>query len=220
MGKKFLILGAGIVFLVLVFTLIVSLLRKKPEEILPTQKPSQETKEEPKVEDLTTIDPETISQEASENLKLATSFAQKWQTNAVLVYLSIKLASTTPNEGTEIYIFDAPEEPNNHFTFTLSQESKKYIRAVIPKEDYLGSDLKPVAFKYWQTNWLEAFQIAEKNGGKEFREGHLDVEVALNLFHTEPNGWLYWVIEYKTKEGDTLSIKINPYNKEIVKEAT
>lgn len=190
----------------------------KKETVTPPQTAPKEeetkTEEEPE-ENLTNINPETVTEEAKENFNKAESLALKWKDDAFLVYVNYKLNSLKLNEGQETYVFDSEKALNLHFTVTFSQKSKKYIRAAIPKEDYLG-ELLPIDQKYWKINYLAAFQIAEKNGGKDFREKYPKWEINLNLKRDEPKNWLYFIVEYKTKEGDSVSFKINPMTSELV----
>lgn len=176
-----------------------------------------ETTEAPTEEDLTNIDPATLDSQIQENLNLATSKALGWRSDAALVYVQYKITSLMPGEGMETYVYDSPSVKDVHYTVTISQKSKNYIRAIIPTEDYLGSGLLAIDFKYWKTNFDSALQIAEKEGGKDFREKNLDWTIELNLKRGEPKNWLYWIVEYKTKEGESLTVQINPYSGEVVK---
>lgn len=192
---------------------------------------SRTAKEQPKVvtetpttdttttgDNLATVDPTSVDSQFKENLDLATSKALKWRPDAALVYVQVKLTSLTTLEGMETYVFDSPGVADYHFTITISQKSKNFIRATIPTEDYLGSGLLPIDLQYWKLNYVSALQIAEKEGGKDFRDKNLDWTIELNLKRGEPKNWLYWIVDYKTKEGNSLSVKINPFSGEVVKE--
>ncbi len=168
------------------------------------------------MEDLTNLDPSQFDTQLKQNLDLATEKAKKWRSDAVLVYVQVKLTSTTPGQGSETYVFDSPTLKDYHFAFTISQKSKNYIRAIIPTEDYLGSGLLPIESKYWKLNYVSALQLSEEEGGKEFREQNLDWEIELNLKRGEPQNWLYWFVEYKTEAGASLSVQINSNTGEVV----
>jgi len=155
---------------------------------------NKDTETNPEVEDLSNIDPASVDSDIQENLTLATE-----------------------KGGMETYVFDSPSVPNLHFTFTISQKSKQFIRAAIPTEDYLGSGLLPIDKQYWKLNYVSALQIAEKEGGKDFRDRYLYWTVELNLKRGEPKNWLYWDVKYQERGGDSLSVRINPYTGEVVK---
>jgi len=169
-------------------------------------------------QDLSNIDPSLVDSDIQDNLALATKKALEWRQDAALVYVQVKLTSLSPGTGTEIYVFDSPSVPNLHFTFTISQKTKRFIRAAIPVEDYLGSGLLPIDRKYWKLNYVSALQVAEKDGGKNFRDKYLSWTIELNLKREEPKNWLCWNVDYKIEGGETLSVKINPYSGEIMQE--
>jgi len=178
---------------------------------------NKDTETNPEVEDLSNIDPASVDSDIQENLTLATEKALLWRPDAVLVCVQVKLDSLEPYGGMETYVFDSPSVPNLHFTFTISQKSKQFIRAAIPTEDYLGSGLLPIDKQYWKLNYVSALQIAEKEGGKDFRDRYLYWTVELNLKRGEPKNWLYWDVKYQERGGDSLSVRINPYTGEVVK---
>jgi len=212
--RKSLIFWIVLIVLIIAGFGIFLLIKRKPqpEQLQPATTTTTTTTEE----NLSNIDPSEVDSAVKENFNLAKEKAQQWYPDAALVYAQVKLTSLALDEGTEIYVFDSPSTPNLHFTFTLSQKSKRYIRAMIPAEDYLGADLLPIDTKYWKLNYVSALQIAEKEGGRDIREKYLEWTIELNLKRAEPQNWLFWIVDYKTKEGETLSIKINPYSGEVV----
>ena len=187
---------------------------EQPQPVTETPTTEPETQEE----NLTNLDPSTFDAQLKENLDLATALALKWRADAALVYVEVQLDSVTPDEGTETYVFDSPKTPGLHFTCSISQKTKKYIRAAVPTEDYLGSDLLAIDIQYWKINYVSALQIAEKEGGKEFREKNLNWTISIKLQRGEPKNWLYYTVEYKTKEEQVFSVKINPSSSEVVEE--
>lgn len=173
--------------------------------------------------DITTIDPDSITEESKSNLSLGEKKAGEWSNGAVLYAVSVKIPSTlSASEVVEVYTFGAPASPYDWWTISISVRTGNYIRAVIPKEDYLGSNLIPIARQYWKTNYVEALQVAEKNGGKEWRESKQEaVQINETLMHTDPNNYLYWVVDYQTLSGsDKLVIKVNANTGEVVKESS
>jgi len=171
--------------------------------------------------DITTIDPNSIAEESKANFSLAEKKASEWSNSAVLYAVSIKIPNTlNPSEVVEVYTFGSPAALQNWWTISISVRTGNYIRAVIPKEDYLGSNLIPVARKYWKINYVEALQTAEKNGGKEWRDSISgDIQINETLMHTDPNNYLYWVVDYQTLSGsDKLTVKVDANTGEVAKE--
>ncbi|EKD56598.1 MAG: hypothetical protein ACD_58C00138G0001 [uncultured bacterium] len=169
---------------------------------------------------LTNVEATSIDDLVTTNYNLAKSKAQDWKSDAVLVNLTVKLPKNlATNQATETYVFGSAQDANNWFSFSISESSSKYIRAVIPKEDYLGTDVKPVNSTYWKMNYLRAFQLAEANGGKTFRAANKNSEVVTTLGHGLPKGWLWWQMEYKSVDtGNKLIIKVNPNDSTVIDE--
>lgn len=191
--------------------------KKQPTES-PTPSPSvSQTSRE---NNLTNLDPTSAVEEIKSNLNTAKQKAVLWQNDAILYSASAKITPMLQLQDViEIYSFGSGAQPSSWWTISISDRSKNYIRAVIPKEDYLGSSLTPVAEKYWQINFIEAFQIAEKNGGKEWREklGNNNYQITATLAHGDPKGYLYWTVEYQNSDGsDEKRVQINASNGEVV----
>lgn len=176
------------------------------------------TETTPAVQDLTNIDSTTVVG-ISGDLTKAKEMAVQWQADAKLYHLAMKLpADLSINNSTETFTFGSDKDTNNWWTISISQKSNKYIRAIIPKEDYLSSGLTPAKLDYLNVNYVKAFQLAETNGGKAFRQKNATATVTLNLANGQPKGWLWWVAEYKSADGETLSVRIDPNLGQVVDE--
>jgi len=167
---------------------------------------------------LTNIDPNEVSDKAKQTFAMAQEKAAAWHANAAFVYAQYKFTSLNVGEGQETFVFDSPAEPNSHFTFTISQKSQRYIRATIPVADYLGTGLLPIDIKYWKVNYDYILQAAEKAGGKDFRDKYLNWSIEISLKRDKPNNWLYYIVDYKTEVGDSLSLKFDANSGAAVKE--
>jgi hypothetical protein len=162
---------------------------------------------------LATIDPTTIGA-TDQNLGTAREVMAKWKgtTNFELYHLAIDFGQDlTVGEAVETYTFSSPEDPGSWWNVTISQRDGSVVRTTIPREDYLtGEQLEPIDPKYWQTNWVKAFQIAEAAGGAQFRAQNTDVEVTAKLGTGTSRGWLWWVIEYSAPDGTAKQFRLNP----------
>ncbi|MCX6811273.1 MAG: hypothetical protein NT039_01070 [Candidatus Berkelbacteria bacterium] len=222
-GQGLIILGR-FVKVILFFAIIVSffglsLSCKKQATPTPTPSPSESTTQAPK-NDMTNLDPTSALEEIKNNYTTASQKASQWQSDVALYSASAKIPPSLDWQDTiEVYTFGSQAQPANWWTISISIRSKNYVRATIPKEDYLGSNLKPVMMQHWKINYVEAFQVAEKNGGKEWREKQKDknYQITATLAVGDPKSYLYWTIEYQDYTGsDKKTIQINAYNGEVV----
>lgn len=166
--------------------------------------------------DLTNISSSTIATSFTTNYTLAKQKAAEWKSDAQLYDLIIKLPrDLSLNNATETYVFGSPKEPNYWWIFAISESSGKYLRSLVYKTDYLGNTLNPIPEKYWQTNYLQALQAADRYQGSAFRSANSDTEVTVSLSQGEPKGWLWWTVEYKAPDGNSLKIRVHPVDLNI-----
>lgn len=169
---------------------------------------------------LATVDPTAYDAQLTANYEQSQASATAWNKDAQLVMVSVKLPSDLSlNNATETFTYGSPSDVYYWWTYSLSESSGKTVRALVNKEDYLGTNVKPISINYWRTNYIEAFQIADNNGGKEFRQNNQNVTVSETLSVSEPKGWLWWLVEYKTPLGESFSVRINPNDQTIVGES-
>lgn len=199
-------------------------LKQKPAETPTDQTTTDPTTPTPDVsapatDDLSTAAPADAQAGLDQNLTKAKAAAIAWQADATLHYASVDLpASLAPQSGNEVYVFGSAQDGTNWWTYSLSQSTGKFVRALIPKEDYLGTNLIPVNEKYWKMNYIEALQLADQNGGATFRSTNQGTRVTTFLSHREPKGWLWWTVEYKAPSGQLLTLLVNPNLGEVVDE--
>ena len=161
--------------------------------------------------DITTALPTEAQASLDIHLAQAKAAASAWKTDATLSYVSVELpASLAPDNGNEVYVFGSAEDASSWWTYSISQATGKFVRALIPKDDYLGTGLIPVNEKYWKMNYVEAFQLADKNGGSAFRQTNPGTRVSVFLSQREPKGWLWWTVEYKAPSSQTFTLLVNP----------
>ncbi len=178
----------------------------------PTTTPPQ-----PVVVGLKSATPTTFDQPIADQITAAQTKAKLWQDDAVLSYVSVELpADLGVNNATNTYVYGSQKDSADWWTYSLAEKASKSVRAIIPKEDYLGSAIVPINTQYWKMNYVEAFQLADANGGSDFRTQHTDARVTLYLSHRDPNQWLWWTIQYKTPAGGLLTLLVNPNRGEVL----
>ncbi len=169
---------------------------------------------------LATVDASVYDPELTANYEAANTAAQEWNQDAKLAMVSVKLPQDlSVNNSTETYTYGSENAPYYWWTYSLSESTGKIVRALVNKEDYLGTDIQSIPLSYWRTNYIEAFQIADNYGGKEFRQNNQNVTVSLTLSVGQPKNWLWWLVEYKTPIGESFNIRINPNDQTIVDES-
>jgi len=216
--KKLTILSLALILFLSFTGLSCNLLKKKTDtSTTPTTSTTQETAVSSPP--LLTAETTSIDSLFQANFQQAKNKVQQWKTDAVLSAVNIKLPrDLTTNKAIETFVFGSAMDTTNWWTFAISESSGKFVRAIVPKEDYLSEVTKPINNQYWKINYLEALQIAEANGGKAFRENNKETQITLTLAHTQPKGWLWWLVEYKTPEGESLKVRINAFDKSVVDE--
>ena len=204
----------SLISLMLILSLTLTGLSCKKSTSTPTSSPTTSSSS-----DLTNVDPTSINESISKYLDLAKTKAREWKNDAALMRITINLPVTLiPGEASESYIFVTSQEKSYWFVISIAESSGKFLRSLISKEDYLGANLQPINENYWKINYLEAFQIAEKSGGKDFRTKNQYSQVSLYLSTEEPKGWLWWVAEYTNQAKEVTKFRINPYDKSVVDE--
>lgn len=163
------------------------------------------------------IDPTSLDATLKESFNLAESKSKLWRQDAQLVHYSVKIPNGfTIGTITETYSYGSTADPFNWWTITISAKNNKVVRALIPKEDYLGTNYGPIPQRFWKINFIEALQLAEINGGSDYRKGKANVEATATLAISEPKNYLWWAIEYRSSTGDPYKLLINPSTKEVV----
>lgn len=165
------------------------------------------------------LDPAAEDQSIQETLKLAQQKAGLWQKDALLHHFSAKF---TPDfqigRVTQTFTFGSPADAYNWWTMTVSGKTGKIVRALVPKEDYLGTSLVSVPLRFWKMNYIAALQLAETSGGADFRASHPDSEVTASLAVGQPKNYLWWIVEYSSDTSEPYRILVNPATKEVFSE--
>lgn len=163
-----------------------------------------------------TVAPTALEPTIKANYDLAQAKVKDWHQNAVLYQISAKIpANLAIGQVTEVYTYGSADEAYNWWTLSVSDKTDKSVRAIIPKEDYLGTTLAAVPLQHWKMNYVEALQLAEVNGGSQFRAAHSDTQVTVNLAVGEPKGYLWWSVEYESTAA-SYKVLVNPSSKEVI----
>ncbi|MFA5927029.1 MAG: hypothetical protein WCT32_01695 [Patescibacteria group bacterium] len=189
----------GILGIAIVITIVWQVVNRRSDEAKQTDTTGETATQQ--ILNITNVDPADFDSIIEQELSLAnikaTNDNPKNKLAAVIIELPADLA---PNNGTVRYIYSSDDDQENNWMITISQANSRYIRASIPKEDYLG-DLRSINLQLWKFNYVTALKIAENNGGLKWRESNDLSGIKLSLQHLAPQNWLQWIVEYSGPTG-------------------
>lgn len=163
------------------------------------------------------IDPVTVDESIQINRNVAAEKVKSWHEQASLYHFSVKVpANLEVGKATEVYTYGSLDDAYNWWTMNFSGKSGKSVRAMIPKEDYLGTDIQPIPEQFWKINYVQALQVADVSGGADYRKQYPAAEIVISLAVGEPKQYLWWVVEYNAPLTESLKILVNPVTKEAV----
>jgi len=186
--------------------------KKSQEKATATQ-----TATEQPVSNLTNVDPTDFDSAVKKEFALANEKAAAVNPNYKLSTIEVEIDKDLLPESTNTrYVFSAPDDTLNNWMITISQVSGNYIRALVPKTDYLGSP-ELINTSLWKYNYVTALQLAEQNGGLDWREKNTLSSLKLTLRHSGTNNWLLWIVEY-TGVDSNLTVKLDANSGKVVTE--
>jgi len=145
---------------------------------------------------LTTVDASDFDEFVRNEYAQARSKAEETDPANKLSAIQVILPSLLISSGDTRYVFSSDQDQTNNWTITFSQESSNYIRAEIPKDDFMG-ELQPIDTSLWKFNYVTAIQIMEKAGAKEWRETNGLSSVEMILKQDNSNSLLLvWDVTY------------------------
>lgn len=188
---------------------------KATEEKVAEEQAKVDSQIQPLAADLTNIDIGEVTDSIKSQADIADSNATSADSRNQLAAIDIQLPkSLAQGSGTTNYIYTSSADRIYNWVISISNASEAFVRSKVYKNDYLG-DLTAINRDFWKINYVQALQIAEKNGGLDFRN-HYDVSsVRLVLKNGDPKGWLYWYVTY-TATDQVKSIQIDANSAAIV----
>ncbi len=205
-----------IVVIIIVAAIVIALVWSYASKLISDRKNQQNSNQNTSISDLTTIDPKEFDAVSQAEFEKANGMAILHDPKQQLAAIEIELPSLALNSGNTRYVFISESDTANNWTVTFSQQTGNFIRADIPKSDYLGS-LSPINLTLWKFNYVTALQIAESEGGLKWREENGFGQAKLTLRHNGANNWLVWLVEYVSGD-QTFSKIIDANSGKIVEE--
>ncbi len=167
----------------------------------------------PALNGLTGQDSKEVMTKTLANLAKTKILAASWQDDAVFTAYNFNVpANLSPNSVVETFIFGSAKDADNWWTCSVDSKGKT-LRAIIPKDDYLGSNLSPISEQYLKISYSEALKTADDKGGIVFKSQYPDNSEVLTMTQSAPNNWLWYVIEFKsTDKNQKIRISANDGN--------
>lgn len=203
----------GMVVIALVIAVIWNFVSSKPQKTNTTE--TQTKTEQQEVSNLTNITSSDFDPITRKELEIANAKAIEAKADNLLAAIEINIGSDLQAAGVNTrYIYNAKSDPKNNWMITVSQNSGSFIRALVPKDDYIG-EVPTMNTKLWKYNYVTALQLAEKNGGLSWRESNTLTGVKLTLRHSGEKNWLLWIVEYSGSSAN-LTIKLDANSGKVV----
>lgn len=154
------------------------------------------------VSNLTNLDPADFDAIVKRESALADQKALEVGSGYLLSTIEVSFGQNlSPDSTSSRYVYSSTADAKNNWMITIAQTSGNYLRALVPKDDYLG-DLSAINTKLVKYNYVTALQLAEKAGGMSWRENNKLLSVKLTLRHSGANNWLLWIVQYASSERD------------------
>lgn len=156
--------------------------------------------------DLTTADPSDFDNIAKAELLSATKYAVEFNPDFKISVVEVQIGANLQKDSIVTrYAFSTPKDVRNNWIYTTSQNNGSFIRALIPKADYLG-DIVPINMTLWKYNYISALQLADKNGGSDWRSKNTLQSITGTLKESADLKKLYWTLEYKAADNSYVTV--------------
>ncbi|MEI7792240.1 MAG: hypothetical protein WCI57_02005 [Candidatus Berkelbacteria bacterium] len=198
----------GILAVALVITIIWSFIaNKNSASSTTTQQTTTGSTVQATTSDLTNATPSDFDNTVKDEVTAATKFALEFNPEFKLSVIEVVIGSNLQQSSIVTrYAFSTTKDVRNNWVYTTNQSDGSFIRALIPKADYLG-DIVPINASLWKYNYISALQQAEKSGGSDWRSKNTLLDVTLTLKESADLKKLYWTISYRSADStDTIVI--------------
>ena len=196
----------GILAVALIITLILSFVSKKDAtQTGSNQSATSGTTAQPE-SNLTTADPSDYDDILKTELAAATKFAIEFNPDYKISVVEVEIgASLQPETINTRYAFSTAKDIRNNWVYTTSQDNGSFLRALIPKADYLG-DIVPINMSLWKYNYIPVLQMVDKTAGKDWRSKNTLTGIKMTLKESADLKNLYWTVEYLGDNGNSITV--------------
>jgi hypothetical protein len=145
-------------------------------------------------------EPSDVDNTVKDEVAAATKFALEFNPEFKLSVIEILIGSNLQQDSIVTrYAFSTTKDVRNNWVYTTNQSDGSFIRALIPKADYLG-DIVPINASLWKYNYVSALQKADKSGGSDWRSKNTLLDITATLKESADLKKLYWTISYRSAD--------------------
>lgn len=170
------------------------------------------------ISNLSNADPTDFDALTKDTYATANSKALEVNKSYKLAAIEVDVDSNlSPDTVISRYIFNSTADKNNNWVITFSSDGSSFVRALVPTADYMGT-LTQMDTSLWKYNYVTALQLAEKNGGLDWRNNNKLDNITLTLKHTGANNWLIWSVVYQGNSNNKMTIQLDANSGKVVTE--
>ncbi len=142
----------------------------------------------------------------------AKSKAKIWQADARLKAVVISFQSDEDLlQAKENFVFGSGRDLYNWWTMAYSGEHAQTVRALVPREDLLGTALADIPEEHFLSDYKQAHQLIQAKFGDKLPQ---KAAVSAKLMVGPPQDFLWWTLVYQASEG-VQSYRFNPKTLEL-----
>jgi Tol biopolymer transport system component len=157
---------------------------------------------------------------AADHYPEALDRARGWKVDAHLISIAAGVghASNGLDEPGITFYFDAPSAPNSMYEVDL--ETRSWTSRVVDLGS-AASNVPPIGREQWTLDSVDAWSIAEANGGEEYLSYHHDPATIMTVIldywpMRDRTEILAWRVNYTVLPASTLDVLIDPGTGEII----
>lgn len=140
--------------------------------------------------------------------------AKIWQADARLKAIVVSFVSDEDlGQAKENFVFGSSRDLYNWWTMTYSGEHAQSVRALVPREDLLGTTLADIPEAHFLSDYHQAHQLIQAQFGDKLAK---KATVSAKLMVGPPQDFLWWTLVYQASEG-VQSYRFNPKTLELTK---
>ncbi len=162
--------------------------------------------------DTTIIASPAVKPEFAARLVEAKAKAKIWQSDARLKAIVVSFKSDEElKNAKENFVFGSSRDLYNWWTMAYSGEHAQTVRALVPREDLLGTTLADIPDEHLLSDYQQAHQLIRAKFGQKLPQ---QATVSAKLMVGPPQDFLWWTLTYQGTEG-VQTYRFNPKTLEL-----
>ncbi|TSC64814.1 MAG: Uncharacterized protein CEO22_697 [Candidatus Berkelbacteria bacterium Gr01-1014_85] len=153
-----------------------------------------------------------VKPEFAARLVEAKAKAKIWQSDARLKAIVVSFKSDEElKNAKENFVFGSSRDLYNWWTMAYSGEHAQTVRALVPREDLLGTTLADIPDEHLLSDYQQAHQLIRAKFGQKLPQ---QATVSAKLMVGPPQDFLWWTLTYQGTEG-VQTYRFNPKTLEL-----